>query len=471
MMMTSLTSIILALILSVTSVFASAQIPDFLTEQLTNYTADYTVSISFDNSEEVAELLNEIEIPEEVSYYVDMEALLRTLLTFDEKMYLQSDISDDYQKIKLGLTAESSHNININPNLDIGVNSKMGMWMNMDLSNETTPVFDLIYSYPFLNKYMKMDGEDIFAEAGSLDMFKALFNKEYLDSLQSMYADLYMKYATIENSGNKYIVKMNNDAFAAYVSEIILMMPTILASMMPEGEYDSYLEMPSVEDWQFLGEDGLECEFVLSGGKLKTEKVKLDISVDIAEIFTAVTGEEWPYESDGKIDFTIAVDADISNIGKTKVEFPVLTEENSFTFEDMGHEYITEEEADYAEYPLWYVGEYCEYLPVVDGQVYVPLRQTINAAFEDSATIDYDNGVITMTSDYFNDYKTMVISIDSTIAKLDGVEHHIMKPVLIDGKTYVSNTVFNDIFGWELSYASHELVTDEYYYTFHTYPY
>ena len=52
MMMTSLTSIILALILSVTSVFASAQIPDFLTEQLTNYTADYTVSISFDNSEE-----------------------------------------------------------------------------------------------------------------------------------------------------------------------------------------------------------------------------------------------------------------------------------------------------------------------------------------------------------------------------------------------------------------------------------
>ncbi len=468
--MKKIISILLVMLILVTGVSAGAATPAFLTEIYTNYTADYSISITFDSSEEIVALLEELEMPEEISYYVDMESLLRTLLSYEGKMHLQADISGDYQKIKMALTSESVYNVDVNTNLNVGVNAKMGMWLNMDLSNESAPVFDIEYLHPFLNKYLKIDGGATLAEEGVLDALKAIFDKEYMESMQGIYMDLFTKYATIEGSGNRYTVKMDNEALTSYIDEVLIMMPEIMASMMPDEDYGSYLELPSIKGWHILGEDGLECVYTLNGSKLKAEKMKMDISVDAAQIYTALTGETWEYEADGLIDFTIEVNVDISKIGSTKVEFPTLTEENSFTLLDMGHEYIEDEpyEEDTNTYPYWYVSESCSALPIIDGEIYVPLRQTIQAAYDDNAVIDYNNGRITITSKFFPGYSTLAFDIDSPVAYTDGAQHSILKPVLVDGTTYVSNTFFSDMLGWEFTYAEHNLINDYYHYTFYT---
>ncbi len=466
--MKKITAIILSVLMLMGTVCVSADTPAFLSQVMTNYTADYDASISFDNSAEVVALLNEAELPEEVSYFVDLEALLRTLLSFEGKMNVQVDMSEDYKKMKMAFTADSDHNVEVNQNLTVGVDAKMGMWMNMDLTDEANPVYDIVYQQPFMNKYMKIGTADAPEEASSLEMLTAMFNKEYMDELQKMSTDLFMKYAKINGKGNKYTIEMDNEGFASYINEILLMTFEMITVMSPETGYEDILEMPSVEGWQFLGEDGLKMDITLSGGKIKTQKLTADISIDLAAICESLFGIKWEYESAGLIDFTITMAADVTNIGRTKVKFPELNDENCITLSDL---YPDVEAPKPEEYPLWYVGEYCDYLPEIDGEIYIPLRQTIEAAYAHTASIDFDNGTITIESDKFDNCKTMVIAIDSNDISLDGTMYKIKKPVLIDGRTYVSSSFFTDVFRWEFGYASHNLITDEYQYTFYTQTY
>ncbi len=466
--MKKIVSILLAMLMLTMSVSA-AELPAFFTDIMTNYTADYTISVTFDSSEEIAALLDEVDFSQELNNYVDVESILRTLLAYDGTMHLQADISGDYKKIKLALTTESEHDIDVNSNLNVGINAKMGMWINMDLSNDEAPVFDIIYSYPFLNKYMKMSIDDIAFDETVLDEMESVFDEEYMDSMQKMGTDLYAKHATIEGGGSKYTLKMDNDGLTAYIDELMAMLPEMMANITPETDY-SYIKFPSIKGWKILGEDGLKCVYTLSGGKIKSGDVRVDISIDIAQIYTALTGGEWIYESDGLLDFTVDISTNLTKIGSTKVEFPVLTDENSFTLTDMGHQYIESEEPAGIEntYPVWYVSESCGALPVVDGEIYVPLRQTIEAGYFDSAAIEYNNGNITLTSEFFPGYTTLEFAIDSPFAYTDGAKHAISKPILVDGTTYVSNTFFSDMLGWEFTYAEHNLLDDYYHYTFYT---
>lgn len=466
--MKRLVSIILALLMTVTTVFASGEVPDFLKEAYTNYTADYSISMTFDSSESIVALLEELDIPEEIGYYVDLESLLRTLLSYEGKMYLQVDMSDDFQKIKLALVSDGVHSIDVNPNLNVGLNMKMGMWMNMDLSNESNPIFDVIYAHPYFNKYIKLSATDVLDE-DMLNMLKGMFNKEYMNSLQETAMDIFMKYATIENTGRKYTVKMDNESFTAYMDEIFLMMPDILAPIAGD-DVDSYLEFPSVKGWQFLGDNGIESVYFLNGSKLSQEHMSIDVSINIPDIYTAITGEEWPYTSEGKIDFTLSAEADITKIGSTDVEYPALTTENTITLDDLTPDYSYDEYEyeEYPEYPYYFVGGHTDELHIIDGEVYVPLRSTMEDAYDDTVNITYNNGAVTMVCDYFPGYSELIIAVDSDIAYTDGAKHMVAKPILVNGITYVSHQLLSDMLGWKLNYAEHNLIDDTYYYTFQT---
>ena len=465
--MKKLVSLLLAVMIMTANVFANADLPAFLTETYNNYTADYSISMTFDNSEKIIALLEEIEMPEQISYFVDMKTLLKSLLTYDGKMNLQADFSENYDKIKLALTTESTQLVNVNSNLNASINQKAGMWMNMDLSDAENPIFDIIYSHPFLNKYFTLTSDDMFSYAPeAIDMLKSMFNKEYMDSINKLSTDLFAKYATINGSGNKYTVTMDNDGLTALIDELMLNMQTF----MPITDKSiSDVEFPSVKGWQLLGEDGIECVYTLKSGKLSSEKATADISIALDQIYTAITGEEWTYTSADTLDFTIEVSANVSKIGSTKVEIPVLTEENSFTISDMeSAESYPEEEAPVTEYPAWYVDGYCNDLPIVDGEIYVPLRQTIESAYAETAKIDYNNGVVTISSEYFPGFNTLTMTIGTDKVYADNAEYAVGNIFTIDGSTYVNNKLFSEILGWELTYAQYDLVNDEYSYGFWT---
>lgn len=497
-------SIILTLVLAFSMITASAEVPKVLTDVYNDYTADYGFTVTFESSDEIVALLKEVEMPEEINNFIDIKALLESILSQGMQMKLQINISDDYRKAEYALTADSQQDINVNSNLAIGIDSKMGIWMKMDL-DAAEPVFQVIYSSPFLNKYMVIDVFELLPDetqkAAVLNILNSVFNSEYIDSVQKYSVELLEKYAEIKMSGTTCTVKLDNDGLIAMIGELFPVIFTKFGDIManapfegqeamsvgiiggadgptailiePEAENDSeFAVIPDMTGLQILGEEGITYKYSLFSGKLSAVDVAADISFDISKFVTEVIGEEWELEAKGILDFAINAKMKLTDVGKTKVEFPKLTAENSFSIMDMYPEY----EEDYYEeyvpsYPHYSVWINSQELPVIDGEIYVPLRATLEGAYDDQFSINYDNGAITMRSEYFPGFKKLTVYEDSAMAFTDGIDRKVSKVIVKNGTSYVGKSLFEEIFGWELGYASYDLIGDYYEACFYTEPF
>ncbi len=473
-------SIILMMVFAFSFVTANAEVPKFLTESYSNYTGEYSVSLSFESSDDIIALLEEMEMPEEVNNFVDLKALLESLLSYDAQMLLQADMSDDLRKIELGLTAETLYKVDINSNLNVSADMKMGMWMKMDLDAEK-PVFEIIYSHPMLNKYMVIDVfEMVTDENERTEMFKALngiFNEEYITSIQETSISLMEKYADIKMSGATCTVKIDNAGFTAMMDELVPVIFNTTEEMMSaeQGDIDwaytdeVFNEIPSFAGLKILGDKGLTCKYSLLSGKISKAEMKMDLDVDISNLVTYFSGEEWQYKSKGKLDFDMGAVVKVSNIGRTKVVLPVLTQENSFDIMDMMPEpYVPEGEVYEKQYPNFYAMGYVDYLPVIDGDVYVPVRPTFESAYDDQVEIKYNNGIITLHSQYFPGFTQLKLVVGSGTVYADAKEYKTSEVLEKNGVSYVNYKLIEDVFGWELSSAYYDMINKTYDYYFYT---
>lgn len=473
----------IALTIAVLMMFSSLGVfakTDFLTEVYNNYTADYSFKISFDSGDEVLSLLNEMSIPKEVENFVDLKKLLTSVLSLDAKMLLQLDASEDMKKIKMALTADANQNIDINKNLNIDVKSKTGMWITIDISDKNNPVMQVIYSYPFLNKYMVIDAFEMASEeekAQIVSTLGAVMNREFVAAANTYCMEVLKKYADIRVSSGKCIISMDNEALTKMLDEIIpyitrQMAGTMLNVAIDTQEFLEVLDMfesISFDGLKLLGDKGIKYTYILKNGKISQMNVDADICIDVSNIYTALTGEVWNFVSSGKIEFSVASEAKLSKINTTSVAMPVLTQENSFSVKDMMPEYEMLPEEEYEEeFPYWYVGDWTEALPVIDNEVFVPLRSVLEGAYADKVSISYDNGAITAVSDYFPGFTKMMLTVGGNKVYTETVEYTTKNVIMENGITYVSSKLFEELFGWELIEAQHSYMTGVNYYEFYT---
>lgn len=480
--MKKIVSMLIALLVAFSVITVSADVPEALSKMYTNYSCDYKISITFESSDDIIALLEEMEMPEEVDNFVDLKALLKSVLTNETRMNLQADISEDFSKVKIGITSDSSQTIDVNSNLNIGINTKLGMWLNMDFGTEE-PVFEIIYSHPFLNKYMIIDlfemPMDETEKAQIIDAVKSVFNKDFMTSVQGYATELLEKYADIKILGSNCIVKIDNDGLTSMIDDAIEYVSKQMQGIADETMSDEmadevvalYSEIPSVKGMQFVGEDGITINYSLGFDNITNMEMDADININIANIYTQMTGGEWLYQSEGVLRFKLTEEAKMSKISKTKVDFPELTDDNSFSFVEMM--YQEEDYEDYDEYyeyepiyPNYYVYNTVDYLPVIDGKIYFPLRDTMIDAYEDTVGITYDNGVITMTSDYFPGYSNLELSVGSGNVFTDGNMHTVDPVIKVNNVVYANRTFFEEILGWSLWYANYDMLNFEYTYEF-----
>lgn len=462
--MKKLFTFVVAMILTCSMITVSAAVPGAISKIYDNYTCDYRITMSFESGEDIVALLEETGTLEEMERYVDTKALLESLMKQDVKMNLQIDMSEDLRKIEMGLTADSAYNINVNKNLIMDVNAKYGMWMKLDLTSEE-PVFEVIYTHPFLNKYAFVDVFELLTEEEKeelLDILNSVFNRENMVKMQEYSVGLIEKYASIKLKGNSCTVKIDNDAYTSMMDDCVNYFYEQMQGYSMDEEIVAVDEQtPSYKGMQLLGEDGITINYSMALGNITSMSMNADIDINLSEIYD----EEWEYESDGILKFNVQCDAVMSEISKTKVDFPLLTDENSFDyFETHYEEYYYEEEYEW-NYPHYWTGGYTDYLPVIDDEIYVPLRQTITDAYDDTANIDYNNGVITLTSEYLDEIK---LTIDSDVAYVGGTARKIHRVVKINNVTYVASSDIEDIFGWWFSSAEYDMLENMYYYNFYT---
>ncbi len=493
--------ILFTLALAFSMVTASAEVPGFMTKAYNNYTADYGFTVTFESSDEIIALLEEIEMPGEVNNFIDIKALLESILSQGMQMKMQINTSDDYRKAELALTADAQPEINVNSNLSIGVKSKAGMWMKMDL-DAVEPVLQVVYSLPLLNKYMVIDVFEMLPNDAEkeavLNVLNSVFNRDFIDSVNEYSVELLEKYAEIKVSGTVCTVKLDNNGLVAMMGEMVPVISTKLADIItnasvgmqetmsvgviggadgptaimiePEAESDSdFAFIPDISEMQILGKEGITYKYSLVSGKISAIDMSADISFDISKYVTDIIGEDWELNSKGILDFAVKAGIKLTNVGKTKVEFPVLTPENSFNIMDMIPEYDEAHPDEYVpSYPYYSVWIESAELPIIDGEIYVPLRATLEGAYADQVSVGYDNGIITMESEYFPGFKKMTVYENSTVAHTDGVEKTVSKVIVKDGVTYVGKSLFEEIFDWELGYASYDLINNYYEATFYT---
>lgn len=458
--------IISMLLLMTTSVFADGNIPEVLLKSPENFTAVGSISMSIDDNSDIRRLLEELKNTENAeSGILGTEFLnfLSAMFEFNGTVNLYADISPDYKKIKSSLTNSNVVSSVVSSNLNYTVTAKCGFWADIDLTNEESPKMDLIFLSPTSDKYCYINmGEYITQE--SLTSFNTIFDMNELQKMQDEFSQLLFSNSIVEKTTTGYKITLYNDHFTKYMDAINAYSPTY--------ETDIDAEMPATfKNMQFLGNDGITAVYTLRKGRISQTEVKADISVNISSIVKALGGE-WPYEASGTINVRLCEKVNYTKIGTTEVQFPELNEDNSISLNDIMEKSMQPDDYydDYTfEYPYSYVAADSNTLPVINGDYYAPLRSILEDGYGDSVYIDYQEGVITASSEYFPGFKTIRMTIGDHKVYVDESEQDLGIIMLIDGVTYVNTRLFTDVFGWELSDMTHDILGSSFHIGFWTY--
>ena len=452
-----------------TGVLANAKLPEELLNQPLNFTAVYNVSVVLDDNSDIRELLKESMGLE----YTDMSGdiilanlsnVLTALLDYKGNIKYEGDFSEDFRKMKFSLVSEENLKSTVSTNLKYTVNSKAGLWADVDLSNPEKYKMDIIFLLPTDDKYYYFNA-GLFLDSAIVEEIYSVLNFELVKKTSSEFAKGIKGFMSMEQTENGYKCKVTNKNFIDMVNYYL----TCLQNIMGEGES---FALP--ENLKILGDAGIHSEYTVKDGIVVRETMVMDIDLDIENLVTTLDGGEWEYTHKGEIDATVTVDSEISKLGSTEVSYPWITESSGICLNAMIEREIEREKNKtyYDEYepsyPNYYVSVSKESFVTSAGEYYVPLRDALEKAYGSTVIINYYNGGITLYSDHFDKFKSLMMTVGYDRVSADGVEYHIGEVVLVDGVTYVNAKLFTEIFGWELTYANHNLLHDSYQFAFHT---
>ncbi len=468
-------------ILMVFSAFAvSAKVPDFMKENYNNYTADYAVKVEMNNPQDLYALFEESSSDvEEISRHVDLKALIKSIFDSESKINIQCAVSDNFEKFDIAVTSEGKNNLEFNANFNADLTCKSGLWMHADFETEA-PEFMIVYQTPIHNKYevidvMKHLSEDEiekFCEAA-----KAVFTPELVEKLTDLSTGALEKYADISQVGRRCTVHMDNDDFVSMIDELFTSFAGEIASAtdnLPEdlkeemGEVNAEdMDIPVLDDLKIFGDKGLTVVYELNGqGKISSCSLNADIEFSIGDIYTQVSGEEWEYSASGLVDMDISVNIDVYNVGKTKPDFPELTEENSFESENVSIGIIGSTYDDYYNYPNPFVYGYLDETVEKDGLLYFPMEEVLKECYGETVNTEGGSTAITIESEWFKDIDYITVSVGGDVAYTDTAEYNIGEVIEVDGVIYVSEKFFTEVLGWTFEEYTEDYINGECEYSF-----
>lgn len=443
-----------------TTVFGNGKIPEELQKYPENFTAATSISISIDDNSDIRKLIEEVMNADgAVSGMFGSEflALLSAIFEYDGTVNVQADLSSDYKKIKLAVTNNNVLSSVVSSNLNYTVKTNSGIWADIDLTDVESPKCDVIFLLPTSDKYHYINAGKYITQ-DDINGFNQFPTSDELQKMIDEFTQLLYNNSTFEKTKTGYKLFMDNDNYVTYMNEVAKYTSGYYMGIEAETE-------PIFQNMQFLGKDGLTAVYTLKNGKISRSEIKADISINISDIVKA-TGEEWPFEASGIINIKLSEKIDFTQIGTTVVKYPVLNDGNSISLNEMIDEQMyPDEDYDFAyefDYPYGYVEVSGSTLPVVNGDYYVPLRGVLEDGYSDTVSIDYQNGVITASCEFFDGFNTLKMTIGDDKVYVDDSEYALGTIMCTDGVTYVSTRLFTEVFGWELSNVTHEILDNSF---------
>ena len=449
---------------------AAAEVPSFMEKRYNNYTADYKISMKINNAQEIAGFLKELDT-EQIDRFIDIRALIESLFEVNSVLNVEAEISEDFRKVAIGVTTETNQSIVLNRNYTNSYCAKTGLWLKMDVDKKEL-IF--VYSTPFNEKYAVIDftknapqkvKDEIFG------MYDKTFSRDFMEKHNNEIIKLAAQHADVSVNGKTATLHYDNDSFIAFIEATVEYMKKLYGEMAltVEGEAMEFPEIPSLDGIKLLGKEGITCTFNLSEDTITGYSEKCDISIGLAEIYTRISGQPWEFISSGDINLTVETSGTVSKVGTTKVEFPALTEENSFEIIEENDEYYDEEDDE----PYIYYDVYGETdIDTFDGErYYLPIRDCIEYAYEDCSVITYDKGAVTITTNTGIEGRDINASfkVGEDVAIVNGVTYSDFGAFkMIDGKVHASAEFYEKCLGWKLVSLDKDLINGTIYYEFYT---
>ncbi len=133
--------------------------------------------------------------------------------------------------------------------------------------------------------------------------------------------------------------------------------------------------------------------------------------------------------------------------------------------------YAGENEDDANEYPYYWSGMAFEYMPKSDNCLYLPMELAFAESYSDNVNFVYKDGTVTITSKYFTEFDTIILTVGSEKALVDTNEVTLDGAVLEENTViYVPVSLFTDVFGWFVDCAEYYPYDNTYYFSFQCYP-
>lgn len=388
-----------------------------------------------------------------------IEGFVSSLLNSGASMDMASSISEDNKKIKASSEIQLNVPVEAGDSFKADLWAKFGLWIDIDITDETNPIFKYIFKIPFTDKYyvmdyVKMPETDGVSVDGMIQYMAKYTDGKFVDEFNSFLGDLVKKHMTITDKGDGvYEVSADDKSFKAMLrdgsAEFIKIFDDAMAVYGYEAESDvDYKQeinnaFDVIDSIQILGTEGYKGTVTVKNGYVTLTDFALHICINIADVASAMSQDMSLYDREKLwIDVTMYTKASYDNINKeVNIVFPQIDESNSVDIFDMYRyedDYYDDEFYDNYISPWFYVAQ--EGTPVViNNELYMPLRASMLEFGVNPENITVNNGEILVNADDIGilEFSEIKFNEFSNIVYINGQSVTLDNPVVErDGKAY-----------------------------------
>ncbi len=249
------------------------------------------------------EFINDL-IPEEdlADIPFDVKMLTESVCKFSETVDASFTASEDFKKMKLSATTQSTMPLEFGENFKTEVWAKVGMWMDYDFSDADNPVYKMIMRVPFNNKYIVVDFADVDAESEiQLEQFMEYIEKytseEYTKEMNAFIASLILSDMKVEETvkNSEYIISADDAAFKSIVKKLANKFYDVYSDALKFYEItgdenlrfqiEQYISV--LDEIPVLGKDGLKIKVSLKDKKISSSEVSVHIDCNLYDAISA----------------------------------------------------------------------------------------------------------------------------------------------------------------------------------------
>lgn len=276
---------------------------------------------------------------------VDFQQLAESTMDFTEVISTSACVSEDFNMMKFALESEMEVPLRFNDNLTADIWAKVGVWLDMDVSDINKPELDIILKIPFSAKYIVLEYGDL-AENGVdaekiRDTVRRYGDTEFAKDFNQKVIQLVKDNSDIKEvrKNKEYVISIDDAGAKKVFAGMFDLSYEIMKENNDPNLYQFEEILPQITEYaekfndiQLLGKDGFKTKIIIDKGKPVSCEAVLDINANIYDIMEAFETDMSDFDrQDWVLDLTIRTNTAYSSVNEVKdVHMPQINEDNSF---------------------------------------------------------------------------------------------------------------------------------------------